>query len=106
MGSKQRDVTIGAGQWTARLVNGDEFEVRTTAADTVAFETMVRVQKRGTVADNAIDGQVFTVWRALRRIGKIPADSKYETWRESELDSLVRHDEVPTDPTDPGPPPG
>jgi aromatic ring hydroxylase len=102
----KRDVTIGAAQWTVIMANGDEFaDVRTTLGDVIAFETMVRTHKRGSVGDNAIEGQAFTVWRALRRIGKLPADTRYESWRD-DVDSMVRHDDLPADPTQPGPGPG
>ena len=60
----KRDVTIGAAQWSVIMGNGDEFtDVRTTLGDVIAFETMIRTHKRGTVGDNAIEGQAFTVWR-------------------------------------------
>jgi aromatic ring hydroxylase len=102
----KRDVTIGAAQWTVRMVNGDEYpDVRTTLGDVIAFETMIRTHKRGSVSDNAIEGQAFTVWRALRRLGKLPADTKYELWRDS-VDGITRHDDIPADPTQPGPGPG
>jgi hypothetical protein len=101
-----RDVTIGAAQWTVIMGNGDEYaDVRTTLGDVIAFESMVRTHKRGSVGDNAIEGQAFTVWRALRRMGKLPADSKYETWRD-EVDSMIRHDDTGPGPTRPGPGPG
>lgn len=97
----KREVVIGAAVWTVRMGNGDEFaDVRTTLGDVIAFESMIRTHKRGTVADNAIEGQAFTVWRALRRLGKLPADTRYESWRD-EVDSLVRHDDVAADPTRP-----
>ena len=72
-----------------------------------AFETMIRTHKRGSVGDNAIEGQAFTVWRALRRLGKLDTAVKYETWRD-DVDALVRHDDVadPADPTRSGPGPG
>lgn len=101
----KRDVTIGAAVWTVCMVNGDEFaDVRTTLGDVIAFETMVRAHKRGSVSDNAIEGQAFTVWRSLRRMGKLPADTKYETWRD-QVDSMIRHDDdgVTPDPTRPVP---
>jgi hypothetical protein len=102
----KRDVTIGAAKWSVMMGNGDEFtDVRTTLGDVVAFETMCRTHKRGSVGDNAIEGQAFTVWRALRRMGKLPPDTRYETWRD-EVDSLVRHDDTGPDPTPPGPGPG
>jgi hypothetical protein len=66
---------------------------------------MIRTHKRGSVGDNAIEGQAFTVWRALRRIGKLPPDTKYEAWRD-DVDSMIRHDDVTADPTPPGPAPG
>jgi hypothetical protein len=101
----KRDVTIAGAVWTVRMLNGDEYtDVRTTLGDVVAFETMIRNHKRGSVGDNAIEGQAFTVWRALRRVGKVSPDTKYEVWRD-DVDSMIRHDDDDVGPTRSGPEP-
>lgn len=107
-------MTLGGDTWTVVCQNGDVFEdVTTIIADTVAFEAYCKATKRGAVRDSAMDGQVYTIWRALRRMGKIPPDSRYETWRETEVAYLVKDDgdqadeeDGPGTPTGPGPTPG
>lgn len=76
-------------------VNGDEYDVRTTYADTVAYEAVARRHKWGSISENPLTAQGFVCWRALTRERLI--DKPYEEWIDTVADITVPQD----DDTDP-----